>query len=83
MPRSRTRAKPSRPRPRRWNWRRVFGGLSELARNLALVAVSAPFLEPLLTDRAGIDAARAALGAGIGLAFLAASLILDHERSDR
>ena len=39
--------KPARtpaPARRRWDWRRVFGGLAELLRNIALVAVGTPSL---------------------------------------
>jgi hypothetical protein len=85
MARSRQRNKRPLPAPRarkRWDWRRVFGGLADLVRNFALVAFTAPFLEPLLTGGAGIDAGRASAGIGVGLVFLWTSIILDHERSE-
>jgi len=82
MPRSRGRPKLRQPPPRRrWNWRRVFGGVAEFFRNFALLAFGAPFAEPLLTG-APVDWARAAVGAVFGLALMSVALILDHERRD-
>lgn len=82
MPRSRTRTPAKRTVARkRWDWRRVAGGIAEFLRNLALIAVGTPFVEPLL-DGAEIDLSRAAIGSGIGLIVFGFALILDHERSD-
>ncbi len=84
MARSRTRVKPARtpaPARGRWDWRRVSGGLAELLRNIALVAVGTPFVEPLVTGGA-INPDNALSGGAYGLVFLVVSLILDHERID-
>lgn len=84
MPRSRNRARTTAARNatrRRWDWRRVAGGIAEFLRNLALIAVGTPFIEPLLNG-ADIDISRAAIGSGIGLIVFSFALILDHERSD-
>lgn len=59
----------------------MFGGLAELLRNIALVAVGTPFVEPLVTGGA-INPDKAFYGGAYALVFLAMSLILDHERSD-
>ncbi len=84
MARSRNRSvavRTATPPRRRWNWRRVFGGLAEFFRNIALVAVTAPFVEPLFTG-AAIDEGRAVVGGVFGFAFLTIALILDYERRD-
>lgn len=59
----------------------MAGGIAELLRNLALVLIGTPFVEPLLNG-AEIDPSRATIGAGIGLIALTFALILDHERND-
>lgn len=83
MPRSRnTRRAPRAPQTRRrWDWRRVAGGLAELFRNFALIAFSTPFIEPLVTGQPP-DGATAPLALLWGFLFLAVSLIFDHERRD-
>jgi hypothetical protein len=85
MPRSRNRPKSKSAIPagrrHRWDWRRVAGGIAEFLRNLALVVVGTPFVEPFLSGTP-IDAVRALIGAAIGLAVLGMSFIIDHERSD-
>lgn len=85
MPRKRNHreTQPTRLRiaGRRWNWRRVASGGAEFCRNLALLALSAPFLEPLLNN-AAVHPARAEVGAFVGFVFLVSALISDDERSD-
>lgn len=48
---------------------------------MALLALSAPFIEPLLTS-ATFNQEQALVGAAVGVVFFSAGLILDHERSD-
>lgn len=83
MARSRSGAKPSRAAParRRWNWRRVFGGFAEFLRNLALIALSAPFVEPVLTADP-VDWRLALTGGVFAFAFMAFAAIFEHERRD-
>jgi hypothetical protein len=58
-----------------------MGGWGEYARNLSLVFVAAPFVEPLLTG-ARVGLARAALGLGLRVVFFIAGTMFDHERRD-
>ena len=51
----------------------MLAAIAEFLRNLALVLVGAPFIEPLLANNGALDPARAFLGATLGLAMLAAS----------
>jgi hypothetical protein len=84
VPRSRNRMKtPARAATgrKRWDWRRVAGGVGEFFRNIAVIAFSAPFIEPVLTGDA-INADLAIAGIFVGFAFLATAIILDHERRD-
>jgi hypothetical protein len=60
----------------------MLAAIAEFLRNLALVLVGAPFIEPLLTNNGALDPARAFLGATLGLAMLAASLMLERSRED-
>jgi hypothetical protein len=76
--RQKPRAQTAKPR---WEWRRAAGGWAEFIRNLALLFLGAPFVEPLLSG-APLDGGRAFFGLGVGIALLVASSILDHERRD-
>ena len=85
MARSRNRRKaivtPAKlARKKRWSWPRVAGGIAEFWRNAALVAMSTPFAEPLLTG-APIDVVRAFVGLTFGFGLLSMSVIIDHRRS--
>jgi hypothetical protein len=68
-------------RRRRWDWRRAAAGWAEFLRNLALLFVGAPFVEPLLSG-APLDGAKAFIGISLGIVLLIWSSILDHERRD-
>jgi uncharacterized membrane protein YcjF (UPF0283 family) len=83
MPESRQRRKPAvrTPLRRRWDWRRVAGGVSEYLRNLSLIVLTAQLVEPLIT-RQPVAAPTAAAGVAIALVFFAVSVIFDHERRD-
>ena len=83
MPRSRGRkASPPAIRRRPSRWRRLAGGWAEYARNLSLVALTAPFIEPILTN-GQLRADKAGVGVFLAIVLLAAATILDNERSDR
>lgn len=59
----------------------MLGGLAEFSRNLGLIAFGSAFLEPLLTGEPS-NPVNASVAGLWGLAFVAISVILDHERLD-